>query len=121
MSRLLKLNPHFQPAFSGLQVAKDLGSKLRKESLAEKKPILDIYLFGSAAEGKNTIHSDLDLLVVVPDNQQNDIKSYYSIVTKPHFSPYAVDWIFKTESEFNTNKEIGGVCRIAYLNGIKVN
>lgn len=120
MSRLLRLNPHFQPAFPGLQAAKDIGDKLLKTSLAEKKSILTIYLFGSAAEGKNTINSDLDLLVIIPDSQQNDLKGYYSIVSKPHFSPYAVDWIFKTESEFAANKDIGGVCRIAHLNGIKV-
>jgi predicted nucleotidyltransferase len=81
---------------------------------------MDVFLFGSAAEGKNTLDSDLDILVIVPDNYGQIIKDFYNIVTQPYFSPVAVDWIFKTKSEFDIQKEIGGISRIVFLNGMRI-
>lgn len=113
MSRLSRLNPHFKPAFDGFKIANDL-----LEKLAKSKPIHEAYLFGSAAEGKNSVDSDLDLLIVIPDDAI--IKDYYEIVNAPFYSPVAVDWIFTTKVEFEKNREIGGVSRVAFLTGKKV-
>jgi predicted nucleotidyltransferase len=110
MSRLLRLNPNFKPAFDGVKQAKVLIAKLHSEIV-----IHECYLFGSSAEGKNTENSDLDILVVVAN--ENDVKKSYAIVNKPFFSEIAVDWIIKSKDDFEAQKEIGGVCRIATLTG----
>jgi predicted nucleotidyltransferase len=110
MSRILRLDPNFQPAFDGLSYANILLSKLKN-----LVPLLEFYLFGSCAEGLNTQNSDLDILVVVAN--EADIKICYKEVTKPFFSEIAVDWIVKTKKEFELEKNIGGVSRIAYTIG----
>ncbi len=90
---LLKLDPDFKPAFNGPLLAQDLIYKISKEFT-----ILKAYLFGSSALAKNTNDSDLDILLVVPDHV--DTKSYYKFVNTPFFSTVAVDWIIKTETDF---------------------
>jgi predicted nucleotidyltransferase len=113
MSDLLKLSPNFKPAFDGPKIASQLLSKISKQL-----PIVKSYLFGSAAHSKNTLDSDLDIILVVPDDK--DVKEYYNLVGSPFFSPIAVDWIVMTEKDFNEKKEIGGVARIAVLTGIQL-
>ncbi len=113
MSRLRLLDPQFKPAFDGPAIARSLITQL-----SGKKTVLLAYLFGSAAQNKNTVDSDLDLLVIVPDG--SEIKSYYEVVNSAFFSPVAVDWIFITESEFNKNSEIGGISMIAKQQGIGI-
>jgi len=120
MSRLLRLDPNFKPAFQGVALAEDLTKKLISSCTLSSLSIVDVFLFGSAAEGKNTIDSDLDILVIVPDNYDQRIKDFYKIVAQPFFSPVAIDWIFKTKAEFDVQKEIGGISRIAFLNGIRI-
>ncbi len=113
MSNLLKLNPDFKPAFDGVQLAGDLISKIHLE-----KKIITAYLFGSSAEFKNTENSDLDILLVIPD-QENET-DYYKIVQQPFFSNRAVDWIIKKATDFEKRKNIGGVCMTAFQNGIVI-
>ncbi len=120
MSRLHKLDPNFKPAFNGPELAHSLVQKLNEQGKNSGKPIEFAYLFGSASEGKNTVDSDLDILVIVLDNFANDIPFYYSIVNQPFFSPVAVDWIFMSSSEFNLKKDTGGVARIAHINGMRI-
>lgn len=110
---LLKLDPNFKPAFDGQVLAQELINKV-----SAALPILKAYLFGSAAEGKNTVNSDLDILLVVPDS--SDIKIFYKFVNAPFFSPVAVDWIVKTSTEFEKEKGIGGVAMIASHTGIEL-
>lgn len=110
---LLKLNPHFKPAFDGPKIAQELITQV-----ADSLPLCSAFLFGSAAIGRNTANSDLDILLVVPD--EYDIKKYYQFVNKPHFSPVAVDWIIKTASDFEKEKEIGGVAMVAAQTGIEL-
>jgi predicted nucleotidyltransferase len=113
MSRLLKLDPNFKPAFDGLTVARELIQKLN-----DHRPVKEAYLFGSAAEGKNTADSDLDILVVIADDQ--DPKDYYQFVNQAGFSSVAVDWIIKKSSEFDQKKDQGGVCFIAFHQGKRI-
>jgi|GEM_PF-5681741 len=110
---LLKLDPNFKPAFDGPALAQGLIDKLNSSL-----PLHAAYLFGSAAEGKNTINSDLDILLVVPDSI--DIKKYYTFVNAPFFSPVAVDWIIQLKTDFEKSLEIGGVSTVATENGIKL-
>lgn len=113
MSKLNRLNPNFKPAFDGPQKALEIILKLK-----DRRAILAAYLFGSAAKGKNTENSDLDLLVVIED--KDDQKDFFKIVQEPFFANIAIDWIFKNESEFNIEKNKGGVCFIATTEGIKI-
>lgn len=110
MSNLLKLDPDFKPAFDGELIASDLVNKLSSAMTVDRA-----LLFGSSSKGKNTANSDLDILVVVPDGV--DIKKYFKFVTAPHFSPVAVDWIFKSASDYTKEKDIGGVSMIATIEG----
>ncbi|MEY4616591.1 MAG: hypothetical protein RJB66_1551 [Pseudomonadota bacterium] len=110
MSRIGRLNPHFKPAFDGLKIATAL-----IEKILQTNTIIEAYLFGSAAEEKNTADSDLDILLVIPDGLSS--KDYYKIVTTPFFSPIAVDWIIKNETDFKKECEIGGVAMIAKHQG----
>lgn len=113
VSQLLKLNPNFKPAFDGLKIANDLVLKLKTHVV-----INEAFLFGSASEGKNTIDSDIDLLIIV--NDQDSITKAYHEVNQPFFSEIAVDWIIKTQTEFDEQKEIGGVCFIASKSGKRI-
>lgn len=113
MSRLSRLNPHFKPAFDGFKIAKELLLKL-----SQSLEISEAYIFGSCAEGKNTENSDLDLLVIIPN--ESEVKEYYRIVNTPFFSPVAVDWIFVTKEEFLKNREVGGISRVAFITGKRV-
>ncbi len=110
MASIQRLDPNFVQAFDGYKIAHDL---IRK--LVVQKPVLRAILFGSAAENRNTCNSDLDILVIVSD--LSDLTAYYAFVNTPFFSPIAVDWIFKKESDFELEKDIGGVSRIASLTG----
>lgn len=110
---LLKLNPHLKPAFDGVKIAQQLLAKL-----TAAMPVSTAYLFGSAAIGKNTEHSDLDILLIIPDGA--DIKKYYQFVNTAFFSPVAVDWIIKTSSNFEKDREIGGIAMIAAQTGIEL-
>ncbi|PWU16947.1 MAG: hypothetical protein C5B49_09755 [Bdellovibrio sp.] len=113
MSRLLRLSPNFAPAFDGKKIALQLVEKLATQLKVEQA-----YLFGSASEGRNTVDSDLDLLVVIPRGA--DQLKYFAVVNQPFFSAVAVDWIFKTKSEFENQERDGGISRIAKLEGLLI-
>lgn len=80
--------------------------------------IKDVYLFGSAVNGVLTEDSDLDILVVV--KSESDIKKIQNEVYSKKFADIAIDWIFKTEKEFDLRKDYGGVCFEAYHYGKKI-
>lgn len=113
MSRLLRLSPNFRAAFDGPKIARDVVNKL-----AAQAEIKQAYLFGSSAEGRNTVDSDLDILVVIPESSSK--ASYSAIVGTPFFSPVAVDWIFVSQSEFDQQLQVGGVVQVAVLTGVKI-
>ncbi len=113
MSNLSKLNPNFKPAFDGVKIAKETVARLHLAI-----PILEAYLFGSAAIHKNTDDSDLDILVVIEDHTK--IKDYFLASQQPGLSSMATDWIFKHKSEFESELLNGGISRVATQEGIKV-
>jgi predicted nucleotidyltransferase len=110
---LLRLDPDFKPAFDGPQLAQELIYKV-----AASLPLEAAFLFGSASRQKNTPDSDLDIILVVPEDAS--IKEYYRFVNQPFFSRISVDWIIKTKTEFENEKMIGGVSMVAFQTGIEL-
>ncbi len=113
MSALSKLKPNRTPPFDGMAIASSLVGKILQKMKVQKA-----ILFGSAAVNEHTENSDLDILIVV-ENQLH-IKQVYSIVQTPYFSPIAVDWIVKTQKDFDQYKDIGGVCFMAHNFGKEI-
>ncbi len=114
MSKLARLNPKFKPAFDGVSAARQAVLRLQQQSVS----IIEAYLFGSAAVGKNTADSDLDILVVIP--QDADLRTYFQACQKPGISDIATDWLFKKQDEFLSEIQNGGISRIAVSEGVKV-
>ena len=110
MSAFSKLNPNHIPPFDGPSLALSLVKKIHNEI-----PIQKAILFGSAAINRHDENSDLDIFLTVQNSEE--IKLVYKIVQSPFFSPVAVDWIIKTESEFNAQCDVGGICLIVKETG----
>ncbi len=87
-------------------------------SIPSQDLILEAYLFGSAVYGNFTADSDLDFVVVVKD--QASIKQLQKEVYTRRFTDIAIDWIFKTKESFDERKNFGGVCFVAFHNGMKL-
>ena len=109
---LLKLKKN-QIGFDARKKAKEIISQLSKKS-----EVTSVYLFGSGASDTMTPDSDLDLLVIVKNAAV--IKELIKEVSQIGFTDIAVDWIFKTEAEFEERKELGGVCFEASHYGVKI-
>ncbi|MBK8204362.1 MAG: nucleotidyltransferase domain-containing protein [Bdellovibrionales bacterium] len=87
-------------------------------SIPSQDLILEAYLFGSAVCGNFTVDSDLDFIVIAKD--QGSIKQLQKEVYAPRFADIAIDWIFKTKESFDERKNFGGVCFIAFREGIRL-
>jgi predicted nucleotidyltransferase len=86
--------------------------------LSQNVKVTEAYLFGSATSGKMTKDSDLDILIVL--DSIADLKAAHKIVYAEGFTKYAVDWIFKEKSDFEKRKNFGGVCFIAFHEGVRL-
>lgn len=77
----------------------------------------NVYLYGSAAKYSMTSKSDIDVIVTIKDpfDLKQSKKRYYSGHTRLNFP---VDILFIPMNIFNEQKNIGGVCMIAYSEGI---
>lgn len=87
-------------------------------SIPSQDLILEAYLFGSAVYGNFTSDSDLDFIIVAKD--QAAIKQLQKEVYTRRFADIAIDWIFKTKESFDERKNFGGVCFVAFHNGMKL-
>ena len=87
-------------------------------SIPSQNLILEAYLFGSAVYGNFTPDSDLDFIVVTKD--QASVKQLQKEVYTARFADVAIDWIFKTKESFDERKNFGGVCFVAFHNGMKL-
>lgn len=95
-------------------VERVVGAELQRilENVAPSR----VYLFGSASRGEMTDASDLDFLIVVPDDAPlRELKSRYYRSPGPRVTP--VDAVFVTESEFRTRSGVGGVCMVCAQEG----
>jgi len=89
-----------------------------KSILEVCKPVC-IFLFGSAARGTMTTASDLDFLVVLPDNTDlKDVKQKF-YCRRPALD-CSVDIIFMHKSSFDTKSRLGGVPMICRQEGLIV-
>ena len=79
---------------------------------------LEVWLFGSRAEGRARDTSDYDVLIVLPDNataEALDLRSAYWLADR---ADVAADLIPLTMSEFNVDKDIlDTLARAAWLRG----
>lgn len=87
-------------------------------SIPSQNLILEAYLFGSAVDGNFTPDSDLDFIIVAKD--QAAIKQLQKEVYTARFADIAIDWIFKTKESFDERKNFGGVCFVAFRDGMKL-
>ena len=77
---------------------------------------LKIILIGSAARLEMTSQSDIDLVVVLPDDidQKKAVKSIYQNRAP---SDFPTDLLVYNESEFLQRAAVGGICAIAQAEG----
>lgn len=89
-------------------------------SIPSQDLIWEAYLFGSAVYGNFTEDSDLDFIVVTKD--QASIKQLQKEVYTRRFAEFgiAIDWIFKTKESFDERKNFGGVCFVAFRDGMRL-
>tara|TARA_B100001248_G_C27399436_1_gene468787 strand:- start:12161 stop:12508 length:348 start_codon:yes stop_codon:yes gene_type:complete len=105
-----------------LKANPDLNRKAKNEAkrlaeiLSRKLKVQRIILFGSAVEGSFTPDSDLDILLVFANHE--DLENSKTLLYGKPLSSFAVDFILKTEKEYNLRKDVGGVCFIASREGL---
>ena len=85
-------------------------------AIAAAGEIVAIYLFGSAAAGKMTDQSDIDLLVVTSDvaaikPAQKNLRNVQRL------TDFIVDLVWVDEAQFERKKSLGGVCMVAAEDG----
>lgn len=81
-------------------------------------PVEEVYLFGSAASGKMTDQSDIDLLVVCPD-RESIRPMQKKLRNLPRLTQFPVDLVWIDRDAFDHKKSIGGICFVAYHDGIR--
>jgi predicted nucleotidyltransferase len=110
---LLKLIKGNSTDIDPLYEANQVISKIKMEL-----PLKSAYLFGSSVNGNFTVDSDLDIILIFSDSENltNIQKKLYS----KRWSHIAIDFIMQTESNFEKRKDLGGVCFIAFNEGIKL-
>lgn len=102
-----------------------IAAALIDESLAKLLPIivealdpLEVWLFGSRAEGRAHADSDYDLLVVLPDDateEQLDLPSKFWLADRARVT---ADIVPLTISEFNDDKDVlDTLARAAWVRG----
>ena len=95
-------------------------AKIVAERIRSVVKLESIYLFGSAADGTFHDHSDLDFLIVFA-NEEVLRAGRKAIHLIPRIAEgWAVDYVFVTKEQFNQKRLIGGVCFIAFHDGIEL-
>lgn len=91
-----------------------------KTMISEKIAPLELYLFGSAAEGNMTDQSDYDLLIVMKDHGSCKLGMKQYIQIRPHLPRRPIDVLWMSQTEFDEKKVEGGVAFIAFQDGQKL-
>ena len=115
MSLAQSLNPQKKSRHELLKLAADIAAKLRSVSGVKR-----IVLFGSAAEDRFRVGSDLDFLLIFGSLDElkegrNGIRGLGLL-----HSDIPIDLVFVTEDRFNAKKDIGGVCFVAHKDGVEL-
>lgn len=87
------------------------------ELFIQTREVGSVWWFGSSAEGKMTDQSDFDFLVTCESEAairrgQRALRGHYPL------SQYPVDIVWVTNERFTKMKSMGGVCMVAYEEGI---
>jgi len=69
---------------------------------------IDVFLIGSYVRGTADEFSDIDLVVVVPD-ERDASSTNFSVVQNRPYREYPLDLIVLNQSEFQKMKNIGGI------------
>ena len=79
---------------------------LLKKTILETVPVEQIFLFGSYAEGTSNVNSDLDILVIMPDNTDIREIDAMKLIHKAigDIKTMPVDIIVSKKSKFNQRK-----------------
>ncbi len=78
-----------------------------------------VYLFGSAARGELSSHSDLDFLIVCRDTMAMNAARRGMRRTLPR-TEFPIDLVWMTSDEFWTRKTVGGVAYEAAEAGVQL-
>lgn len=78
-----------------------------KTMISEKIAPLELYLFGSAAEGNMTDQSDYDLLIVMKDHGSCKLGMKQYIQIRPHLPRRPIDVLWMSQTEFDEKKLTG--------------
>ncbi len=85
-------------------------------AFAAANSAVEIYLFGSAALGKMSTYSDIDLLIVSPFIE--DIRPLQKKLRHLQtLTPFVIDLVWVDQQRFAKMKNIGGVCMLAVSEG----
>jgi len=95
---------------------------LLKKAILETVPVEQIFLFGSYAEGSPNVNSDLDILVIMPDNTDireiDAMKLIHKAIGDVKTMP--VDIIVSKKSKFNQRKSTPTLERQIDEEGVKL-
>jgi len=95
---------------------------LLKKIILETVPVEQIFLFGSYAEGSPNVDSDLDILVIMPDNTDireiDAMKLIHKAIGEVKSMP--VDIIVSKKSKFNQRKATPTIERQINEEGVKL-
>ena len=86
----------------------NLGERIEsiKDSILKFVPAKCIYLFGSHAYGNPTDKSDIDILIITPDDADNFCELYTKIIGDLGDKKiFFIDLLLSRESVFNSRKE----------------
>lgn len=90
-----------------MQITDDQLADIIRRIMEAANPI-NIILFGSTARGENRPDSDIDLLIVMPDNTHR-LETAQAIYRNLIGVKIAVDIVVATESDINNYKDSSGL------------
>jgi hypothetical protein len=100
-------------------IARNLSDRIVQERLRwilQSSQPLAVIVFGSAARGKMTGRSDVDMAVIFPDEESLKV-GRRSIYARPPSNPWPTDLLFYTKDAFRRRRETGGVCELIWAEG----
>jgi len=118
------LHSHFEVVLQPLAITRkaidqelvDSAIAILVEAIVAAGEIKHLYLFGSAAIGRMSDQSDIDILVVVP--AANMIRpAQVKLRNIQKLTRFVVDLVWVDEQEFDRKKNMGGICYLAKTEG----
>ena len=89
-------------------------------SILSAVPALEIYLFGSFADGTATDDSDYDFYVVIPDGDLRAIEATWKINSAIKRQSRGIDMLVGTRSKFDKYKNVYSIEKEVLNTGVKL-